>query len=302
MRHVPRTSALMIMLLPFGSVFGVDSFVVATLKVMPEYGEKAANYAVFEQLTRKAAAGGANLVVTPECFLDGYFGNPKRTTRDQMPGMAESVDGIWLTKVAALARELQIHLLFGFSERRENGIFNTIAIFATDGSLLGRYHKTHPVNGELYQPGTELPVFETELGRMGVLICFDRRPPETARILALKGAQFIVVPAYGEVSTPIDEDILMQARAQENGVYVIYTSPRNAFVVDPEGGIISKVSGNTNELMFARVTLDDRIGDTNAIRVRHPELYGRLVEPLDDEDISAQRHQEREEISDATRR
>lgn len=272
-------ASLVALLLPLASLATDESFVVATLKVMPERGNKAANYALFEQLARRAAGAGANLVVTPECYLDGYMGNPKTTKREEMPAASEAIDGPWLKKTAALAQELRIHILFGFSEQRVNGIFNTIAIFAPDGSLVGRYSKTHPVGGEYYEPGTELPVFETALGRMGVLICFDRRPPENARVLALNGAQFIVVPAYGEKSTPIDEDILMQARAQENGVYIVYTSPRNAFVVDPDGAIISKVSGNTDELMFARLTLDERIGDNNAIRVRHPELYGRLAEP-----------------------
>ncbi|HEY5552548.1 MAG TPA: carbon-nitrogen hydrolase family protein [Opitutaceae bacterium] len=270
---------LIALLLPLASLASEDSFLVATLKVMPERGNKAANYALFEQLARRAAAAGANLIVTPECYLDGYMGNPKRTKPEEMPAASESIDGPWVTKAAALARELKVHIIFGFSEKRTDGIFNTVAIFSPDGSLAGRYSKTHVVGGEFYKSGTELPVFETALGRMGVLICFDRRPPESARVLALKGAQFIVVPAYGEVSTPIDEDILMQARAQENGVYIVYTSPRNAFVVDPDGAIVSKVSGNTDELMFARLTLDERIGDNNAIRVRRPELYGRLAEP-----------------------
>jgi len=255
-----------------------EPFVVATLKVMPRLNDKAGNYATFERLARQAAAQGASLILTPEGYLDGYAGNPRFTKPDQMPGLSEPVDGPWVTKAAALARELKVFIAFGFSELRGDKVFNTIALFSPDGALHGRYSKSHVVNNEHYAPGLELPVFETELGRMGILICFDRRPPETARILALKGAQFILVPAYGEKSTPIDEDILMQARAQENGVYIVYTSPRNAFAVDPEGAIISKVSGDTDELMFARLTLDGRIGDTNAIRVRRPELYGRLVE------------------------
>jgi len=274
----PSLSALLALLLPLSALAADPSFVVATLKVMPEFGNKAANYAVFEKLARQAAGAGANLIVTPECFLDGYVGDPKIMTREKMPAMAEPIDGAWLKKAAGLARELNVHLLFGFSERRDNGVFNTIAIFSPDGSLIGRYSKTHPVGGELYEPGTELPVFDTKLGKMGVLICFDRQPPENARILALKGAQFIVVPAYGKTSTPTDEDILMRARAYENGLYVIYTSPRNAFVADPDGNIISQVRSHDDGLMFAKVVLDGRVGEGHAFQVRHPELYGRLAE------------------------
>jgi predicted amidohydrolase len=257
-------------------------FKVATLKVMPTSGDKAANFAVFEKLAREAAAKGASFVVTPEGYLDGYMGNPKFVpgmTEEKLLAVAERIDGPWLKKAGALARELKVHVLFCFSELRGDRVFNTAAILAPDGSLAGRYCKSHTAGGELYAPGTELPVFGTPLGRMGVLICFDRQPPENARTLALRGAQFIVVPAYGTVSSFMDEDVLMRARAYENGIYVIYTSPYNAFVADPHGEIVSQVRSKEDGLMFAEIILDGRIGDRNAIKVRHPELYGELVSP-----------------------
>ena len=257
-------------------------FKVAALKVMPITGDKPANYELFERFAREAAAKGADLVVTPEGYLDGYMGHPKFTpgmTREKLPSVAERIDGPWLKKVSALARELKVHVIFGFSELRGERVFNTTALFAPDGSLAGRYCKTHIAGGELYDAGTELPVFATKLGRMGILICFDRQPPESARTLALRGAQFIVVPAYGRTSTFVDEDLLMRARAFENGVYVIYASPYNAFVADPEGEIVAQVRNETDGLLIADLVLDHRIGDRNAIKVRHPELYGRLVAP-----------------------
>src|SRR5207244_3808651 len=112
--------------------------------------------------------------------------------------------------------------------------------------------------------------------RMGVLICFDRQPPENARTLALRGAQFIVVPAYGRTSTPKDEDMMLRTRALENGVCVIYTSPRNAFVADPVGDLADQVRSDTDALVLGKITLDNRIGDRNSIRIRRPELYGQL--------------------------
>jgi predicted amidohydrolase len=259
-------------------------FTVAALKVMPAAGDSAGNYARFEQLARQAAAGGANLIVTPECYLDGYMGSPNfrpGMTREKMlQSHTEPIDGPTLRKVAALARELKVHLLFGFSERRNGGLFNTMALFLPDGSLAGRYSKSHPLPGELYEPGSELPVFDTALGRMGVLICFDRQPPENARILALKGAQFIVVPAYGKIREAMDEDLMMQSRAHENGICIIYNSPHNAFVAGPDGVITDQArSDHRDMLMFGRVVLDERIHDRGSYRVRHPELYQPLTEP-----------------------
>ncbi len=260
------------------------TFVVAALKVMPATGDKATNLARFEQYARQAAAAGAELIVTPECYLDGYMGSPTfrpgMTRAKVMQEHTESIDGPALKKVAALARELKVHILFGFSERRGDGLFNTIALFLSDGTLGGRYSKSHPLPGELYDVGGELPVFDTALGRMGVLICFDRQPPENARILALKGAQFIVVPAFGKKREPMDEDVMMQSRAHENGIYIIYTSQHNAFVAGPDGVISSQArSDDCDMLMFGRVVLDERIHDRGSYRVRHPELYGPLVAP-----------------------
>lgn len=261
------------------------SFVVAGLKVMPETGNKAANFALFEKLTRRAASAGANFIVTPEGYLDGYLGSPKIApgiTHEKLLASADPIDGPVLQKVAALAKELKVHILFGFSERSGDKVFNSVALFAPDGTLAGRYSKTHTVpGGEIYDPGHELKVFDTKLGQMGVLICFDRQPPENARTLALRGAQFIVVPAFGKTSNVMDEDILLRARAYENGIYIIYSSPRNAFVADPDGNIVSQVRSDEDELMFAKVVLDGRIGDRNAIQVRHTELYGRLLEKTD---------------------
>ncbi|MBL9205118.1 MAG: carbon-nitrogen hydrolase family protein [Opitutaceae bacterium] len=258
-------------------------FTVAALKVMPAAGDAAANYARFETYARQAAASGAHLIVTPECYLDGYMGStkfrPGMNRETMLESHTETMDGPTLRKVAALARELKVHLLFGFSERRGGGLFNTTALFGPDGALIGRYSKSHPLPGELYDAGGELPVFETALGRMGVLICFDRQPPENARILALKGAQFIVVPAFGRVREPMDEDLMMQSRAHENGICIIYVSQHNAFVADPDGVITDQARSDTRDmLMFGRVVLDERIHDRNSYRVRHPELYRPLLE------------------------
>ena len=259
------------------------TFTVASLKVMPATRDKAANYALFEKLAREAAKQGADLIVTPEGYLDDYAGGgPKQApdvNREKLAALAESIDGPTVRKAAALARELKVHLIFCFTEARAGKLFNTAAIFGPDGLLIGRYSKSHIAGGEIYDPGNELPVFDTKLGKMGVLICFDRQPPENARTLALRGAQFIVVPAYGKTSTPLDEEIMLRTRALENGIYVIYTSPRNAFVAGPKGELDGQERSDRNGLVMGKVVLDSRIGDRNSIQVRRPEMYGELVQP-----------------------
>ena len=89
-----------------------------------------------------------------------------------------------------------------------------------------------------------------------MLICFDRQLPETARILAIKGAQVILVPAFGLGIEEINEDILMRARAYENSVYVAHVHPKNTFIVDPDGTIVAQKRGETEEIVMAKITLD----------------------------------------------
>jgi N-carbamoylputrescine amidase len=121
-------------------------------------------------------------------------------------------------------------------------------------------------------------VFSTPLGRMGILICFDRQLPETARILAIKGAQFILVPAFGLASTEMNEDILMRTRAYENAVYAAHVHPVNTFIVDPEGTIIAQSRGDSEEIVMARITLDERIGSRKSFRNRRPDIYGEMLQ------------------------
>src|SRR4051812_12392526 len=88
----------------FAALAADHSFVVASLKVMPVTGDKPANYALFEKLARRAAAAGADFVVTPEGYLDGYLGSPQIAagiTHEKLLAAADPIDGEWLTKVAA---------------------------------------------------------------------------------------------------------------------------------------------------------------------------------------------------------
>jgi 5-aminopentanamidase len=268
--------------------FAGNSFTVAGLKVMPVTGDKAANYAVFEKHARRAAAAGAKLFVTPEGYLDGCVGNPKLApgmTPAKLQQAGERIDGPYVTKAAALAKELSMYIVFCFSEIRDGRAYISAALLAPDGTLAGRYSKSHlegvgVEGGEFYTPGGELPVFDTALGRMGILICFDRQPPESARTLALKGAEFIVVPAYGKRSTPHDEDTLLSTRAYENALYIVYASPRNAFVVNTRGEILSQARSEVDGVMVGTVILDEAIGNNDPRLRRHPELYAPITAPV----------------------
>jgi predicted amidohydrolase len=254
-------------------------FTVAGLQLTPKPWDKQANLAKLEDFARRAAGQGAQLVMTPEGFLEGYVGNQGRTpdlSWEKYAAVGEAIDGPIMTRVRDLARELRIYLLVGFAERRHERMYNSVAIFSPDGRLIHRYSKTHTANDEpLNTKGTDLPIVDTPFGRWGTLICFDRQLPETARILTLKGAQFILVPSwggYGEIN-----DIMMRVRAYENGTYLAFVHPKRCLFIDPKGSVIAKNDGEDDQIVMARIDLSKQTKAGGPIRGRRPELYGELL-------------------------
>jgi len=163
----------------------------------------------------------------------------------------------------------------GFAERRGDRMFNSFALFSPAGELELHYSKAHNDDDEPFNTtGTEFPVASTTLGRWGALICYDRQLPETARLLAIKGAQLILTPAwggYGDINTA-----MMRTRAFENSVYVAFVHPKRCLIIDPRGNIVAQDSGDADQIVTARIVLDERIGK-GAIRSRKPELYRDLT-------------------------
>jgi predicted amidohydrolase len=257
---------------------GDVSLTVAGIRVMPERWNKQANFAKLERWAREAAGKGADLVVAPEGFLEGYVGNDKSNpglTRESYFEVGEPLDGELMTSVRNLARELTIYLSVGFAERRGGRMYNSSVIFSPRGERVSLYSKSHNNDDEPYNTkGDAFPVPETPLGRWGTLICFDRQLPETARILAVKGAQLILVPSYGMWGET--NDIMMRTRALENSVWVVFVHPRRCLIVDPGGKVVASDDGGGDQLVTARISLDSRVG-RGPIRFRRPEIYGDLI-------------------------
>ena len=270
-------SALLLAVVLAGAVSaGVPEFVVAGLRVMPDRWDKSANLAKLDRYVRQAAAAGATVVILPEGFLDGYVGNDHDLDKGRYFAIAEPIDGPSMTKVRALARELKIYLAVGFSELRGERVFNSVATFGPEGGIVSVYSKTHCGSEPYNTEGVEFPVVDTPLGRWGTLICLDRQLPETSRILAIKGAQFILVPSYGAYGEM--NDVMMRTRAYENGVYVAFVHPKRCLIIDPKGTVLAKDDGAGDQVVLGKVRLDERIGQ-GPIRVRRPEIYREILLP-----------------------
>jgi predicted amidohydrolase len=251
---------------------------VAGLCVTPHPWDKQGNFAKLDVFAKRAAADGAQLVVTPEGFLEGYLwqdDDPQKFTREQYLEVGESIDGEFVALAASLASELGIYLGLGFAERQGNLMYNAMALFGPSGDLISRQLKCHTADDEPFNTkGAELSVFDTPFGPWGVLICMDRQPPEAMRVLALKGAQLVIVPAWGMCGEM--NDAMMRTRAYENGVYVLFVHPRRCLIIDPGGKIVAEDVGQADTVVHAQIALAD-FSELSPIQYRRPELYGEIT-------------------------
>jgi predicted amidohydrolase len=257
---------------------GTTPFALAGLRVTPTPWDKRGNFDKLKCFARRAVDEGAHAVVTPEGFLEGYVWNEEISqhfSREEYFEVGEYADGPLLRQVGALAAELGIYLALGFAERRDQRMYNSVIIYSPAGTAVCRYAKTHTADDEPYNTtGSEFPVVDTTLGRWGTMICMDRQLPETSRILAIKGAQLILVPAWGMWGEM--NDVMMRTRAFENGVHMIFVHPKRCLIIDPDGTILAEDKGDGDEVVTAQVTLSPP-GSRGPIRRRRPEIYGALV-------------------------
>jgi predicted amidohydrolase len=235
----------------------------------------AANRAAAERLTRAAAADGARLIVLPEKWT--AIGSD-----EQLRAAAEPLEGPTLQWARSLARELRVELVAGsFCERvpGEEKLANTSLHVDPSGELRAVYRKIHmfdvEVGGQTYresdveEPGDEIVLSSTADGvELGLSICYDLRFPELYRILAVRGARILLVPAAFTLATTRDHwEALLRARAIENQAFVIaanqvgahpggHRSGGRSMIVDPWGVVLAQAADSegyiTAELDLAR--------------------------------------------------
>ena len=253
-------------------------FVLGAISVTPKVWDKEANLAKLDHWAREAASRGARLIVTPEGFLEGYVGNERKNpeaTRERYFAIGEPIDGPILARVRALARELGVYLSLGFAERRGERMYNSTVLIDPSGEIASLYSKSHTAHDEPFNTkGVVFPVADTSLARIGSLVCYDRQLPETSRILAIKGAQLILVPAWGNYNDL--NDAMMRTRAHENSVWLAFVHPKRALIIDPRGNVVAADDGEHDQVVTAEVVLDERVG-SGAVRDRKPDIYGDLL-------------------------
>lgn len=255
----------------------------------------------------EAARAGARLVALPELFLGPYFCQRKD---DQTAfARAEPVPGPTTQALAKAAKEHRIVLVGGsVYEKADDGrYFNTACVFEADGALAGTYRKTHIPEDILYHeqhyfaPGdTGVRVFDTSVGKVAPLICYDQWYPEAARMATLQGAELLIYPtAIGTIDDAVEENITgdweqmwraaQVGHAAANNVFVAavnrvgregaITFWGGSFVAGPAGQVMAK-AGAGEELVFVECDLG-RVKPLQAawrfLANRRPEVYGPLA-------------------------
>ena len=240
---------------------------------MATSSDKSANLEKAENLIRLAAARGAKLVGLPEVFN-------WRGKRPEEAAAAESLDGVTLTLMAGLARELEIYLLAGSITEDAPGHakrYNTSVLFGPDGERLAVYRKIHLFDVDLPGrvtikesdakiPGTEVVTAATNLGPIGLSVCYDLRFPELFRRLTFSGARILTIPsAFTFPTGEAHWEVLIRARAIENQCYVVapaqfgpnvhgFSDYGNSMIVDPWGRVLAR-AGDSEGVVIAPIDI-----------------------------------------------
>lgn len=259
---------------------------------------KAAFLAPQMALAAEALAAGTDLLVLREdCNGAGWLGVDRFERPDLLRMAAEPIPGSTTQLLGEFARRGGCYVAGGLFENESGKIYNSAVLLDPHGRVIARYRKTHlpPVERLLTTPGNELPVFQTEIGNFGMLICYDMMSPEVARCLAMKGADVLLWPSAGYGWWDEAGDFTVQSRAHDNQVYIIGALPQFSCIVDPYGDFLA--SAGRAEACLVQATIDpgaDPLQDdlhhntfitqTPSLRERHlferrPELYHPLVDP-----------------------
>jgi predicted amidohydrolase len=268
---------------------------VAVAQVEPKLGEKEHNLAMCFARLEEAAAQGVELAVFPECAIPGYMWD---SAEEALP-YAEEIPGPTTEAFERECARLNIHAITGLLEREGDTLYNAAILVGPDG-LVGSYRKTHlPFLGvdRFVTPGDEFKVFDTALGKIGLIICYDLRFPEVTRTLALAGADIVALPTNFPMAARLQCEIIAPARAAENRIYLLVANRvgkerwgefcGRSQIVDPFGNRLAETDVTTETLLVADVDLEKARDKDYVVPGeyelylfghRRPDLYGALVE------------------------
>jgi len=261
----------------------MNQFRVALAQLEPQLFDKDTNLAKAEEYIRLAASQGVAAILFPELYLTGY------SLDQHAVEMAERCDGPSARRVAELAFRHHIAVMMGYAELSGDGChaYDAMLVVNSQGHLSGTYRKMHLFHAETtwFIPGEEFSVIDFGLGPTGLLICYDLEFPEAARLLALKGAQWIAACTGNMVPNQHLQEIYVQSRAAENRLWIALTNrvgregDLNFFggsaVADPNGKLVAQAeAGETLLIADIDLTRSNQARlNADYLADRRPDLY-----------------------------
>ena len=272
------------------------------------------NIAKAESLVRKAASEGAKIILLPELFERQYFCQERRYEYYEFAKSVEENDAVLRFK--NVAKELEVVIPISFYEKAGNVLYNSVAMIDSNGEVIGVYRKTHIPDDHFYQekfyftPGNlGFKVFDTKYGKIGIGICWDQWFPETARCLALMGADIILYPTAIGKEPILEVDSMghwsrtMQGHSAANIIPVVaanrvgnekvtpckenndqtseLTFYGSSFLTDHVGEIITQAGREEETVIYAEYDFDSIKNDRlswGLFRDRRPETYGLICD------------------------
>jgi predicted amidohydrolase len=242
---------------------------VGLAQISSKRADKATNINKIEKVTLKAKKQGAELVVFPELSLTGYM------VRDQVYELAETIPGPSTNAIENIAKKARVHIVFGMpelSEQTQATIHNSAVLVGPKG-VIGKYRKmylpTHSVFEEkrYYRPGYQAATFDTTLGKIGLIICYDIYFPEVTRLARLKGAQLILCISASPAVRRAFFETLTMARAIENTSFLAFVNRvgiedglqfwGGSRLVGPNGRVLAQAKYDDEDLVICDVDYSD---------------------------------------------
>ncbi|ATG18075.1 nitrilase-related carbon-nitrogen hydrolase [Providencia alcalifaciens] len=268
---------------------------VALAQFNSELGNKTGNLQRMAQLCEQAASQGAKLICFPELATTGYRGDLLSTKLWDLSDFEGSETDCLFSQ---LASRLDITIVSGFAERGERlgEVYNAVGVWNPGcENISGVFRKVHAfgIEKQWFKSGDSFPVFETPIGKIGVMICYDMGFPEVARILTLQGAELLIAPSAWCIQDRDMWDINTACRALENGTHLLavnrwgHEEDLHLFggskIVGPRGQVLCEASCESEALLVGEI--DFRLQAHTRLNVpylrdRKPLNYGLLAQEM----------------------
>lgn len=233
---------------------------IAMAQLKSDYLNKEKNIESAISVLEKSTSKAVDLVIFPELFLTGY------EIEDHVAEVAETLEGPSISSLREAAKRYEVGMIIGFPERFGIHLYNSAVCIDKNGNIAGVYRKVHLFEWEkdVFSVGDKACVIEVDGAKISMMMTFDVGFPEMARILALKGAEMIIVLAAHVVPYQVYHKIMMSARALENQVFIAVVNKigiekqsvyfGESAIISPHGDYITKV-GHSEKLIVETIDL-----------------------------------------------